>query len=216
MNATPTSTSADIRAVLFDFGLVLSGPPNPAAWNRLQQLTSLSETDLHYAYWLHRHDYDRGTFTGPAYFQQVANTSGLDPFTEQTITGLLDADTDLWTDLNEPMVDWARSLQQRGIRTGILSNLGDSMQVGVQRKWPWLAAFDHCTWSHTLKLAKPEAAIYHHSAEGLETRPAHILFVDDKPENIAAAIDAGMQAIQYSGHEPFLAEMQQRGLGYLL
>ncbi len=211
-----TSTSPDIQAVLFDFGMVLSGPPNPAAWELLQQLTNLSETDLHHAYWLHRHDYDRGTFTGPDYFQQVATTSGVDPFADTTIHGLIDADTDLWTDLNEPMVAWARLLQQRGLRTGILSNLGDSMQAGVQRKWAWLSAFDHCTWSHTLKLAKPESAIYKHAAEGLETAPEHILFVDDKRENIAAAIYAGMQAIQYTDHAQFLSEMDERHLGYLL
>ncbi len=216
MSATPVPTSPEVQAVLFDFGMVLSGPPNPAAWARLQNLTRLSEADLHHAYWLHRHDYDRGTFTGPGYFQQLASTSGLPPFPDATITGLLDADTDLWTDLNEPMVEWARSLQGRGIRTGILSNLGDSMQIGVQRKWPWLTAFDHCTWSHTLKLAKPESAIYSHAAAGLKTLPAHILFVDDKPENIAAALEAGMQAIPYTGHAQFLAEMQQRSFGYLL
>ena len=90
------------------------------------------------------------------------------------------------------------------------------MQLGVERKWPWLAAFDHRTWSHALKLAKPETAIYRHAAEGLQTPPAHILFVDDKPENITAAIDAGMQAIQYTGHQPFVAEMQHRGFGHLL
>ena len=216
MSATFNPTSPDIRAVLFDFGMVLSGPPNTAAWNRLQQLTMLSDTELHHAYWLHRHDYDRGTFTGPDYFQQVAITSGREPYTDTTITGLLEADTDLWTDLNEPMVEWARLLQKCGVRTGILSNLGDSMQAGVQRKWPWIAAFDHCTWSHTLKLAKPEAAIYRHSAEGLQTSPAHILFVDDKAENIEAALVAGLQAIQYSGHTQFLVDMKKRGLGYLL
>ncbi len=216
MSATPTVTSPDIQAVLFDFGMVLSGPPNPAAWTRLQQLTSLSEADLQHAYWLHRHEYDRGAVSGPGYFQQVAHTSGLASFPNETISGLIDADTDLWTDHNQPMVDWARALQQRGIRTGILSNLGDSMQAGVLRKWPWVAAFDHCTWSHTLKLAKPEAAIYRHSAEGLQTSPAHILFLDDKPENIAAAVHVGMQAIQYASHEQFVTEMRHRGLDHLL
>lgn len=216
MSATPHPTPPDIQAVLFDFGMVLSGPPNPEAWARLRQLSQLSEADLHHAYWLHRHDYDRGTFTGPGYFQEVASTSGLPPFAAETVAGLIDADTDLWTDLNQPMVDWARSLQQRGIRTGILSNIGDSIQLGIERKCAWLAAFDHLTWSYTLKLAKPERAIYEHAAAGLQTSPSHILFVDDKPENIAAAIDAGMQAIQYSGHEAFLAELQRRGLGHLL
>lgn len=211
-----SATTSDIQAVLFDFGMVLSGPPNPEAWARLRKLSQLSETNLHHAYWLHRHDYDRGAFTGESYFQQVALTAGQPPFEQETIAGLIDADTDLWTDLNQPMVNWARSLQQRGIRTGILSNIGDSMQLGVERKCAWLAAFDHRTWSHSLKLAKPERAIYEHAAAGLETSPRLILFVDDKSENVAAAIDAGMEAIQYTNHELFLVELSRRNLSYLL
>lgn len=210
------SPSVEVRAVLFDFGMVLSGPPNPEAWLRLQQLSGLSDADLHRAYWRHRHDYDRGTLSGSEYFQQLAGTAGAPSFSTDTLTGLLDADTDLWTDLNQPMVDWAQSLQQRGIRTGILSNIGDSMQSGVERKCAWLSAFDHRTWSHTLKLAKPEKAIYEHAAAGLETPAAQILFVDDKPENIAAALDAGMHAIQYADHSTFIAEMKTRGFGPLL
>ena len=212
----PTATSTDaIQAVLFDYGMVLSGPPNPVAWARLRTHTGLSEADLQREYWAHRHAYDRGTYTGEAYFQQVAGGAGLPPFHPETVTALLEADTDLWTDLNQPMLDWAQSLQSRGIRTGILSNLGDSMQTGLLGKFAWLDAFDHCTWSHTLKLAKPELAIYRYAAEGLETPPEQILFVDDKLENIEAARRAGMQAIQYLSHPQFIEEMKARGLAWL-
>ncbi len=90
------------------------------------------------------------------------------------------------------------------------------MADGLLARFDWLAAFDHCTWSHSLKLAKPEAAIYHCAAEGLATPPAHILFIDDREENIAAAHSAGMQAIHYTSHAAFEAEMHRRGLAYLL
>jgi putative hydrolase of the HAD superfamily len=43
-----------------------------------------------------------------------------------------------------------------------------------------------------------------------------ILFIDDKQENIEAAREAGMQAIQYRDHASFEQEMEERGLGYLL
>lgn len=215
MSVFPVPTP-EVRAVLFDYGMVLSGPPNATAWARLRQITGLDEATLQREYWAHRHAYDRGTHTGESYFQQVASGAGLEALSTSTITSLLDADTDLWTDLNQPMVDWAQELQRRGIRTGILSNLGDAMHAGVQRKFSWLADFDHCTWSHALQMAKPEQAIYEHAAQGLRTVPAEILFVDDKPENIEAALGSGMQAIQYVDHDGFLAAMSARGLGYLL
>jgi putative hydrolase of the HAD superfamily len=69
-----------------------------------------------------------------------------------------------------------------------------------------------------VNLAKPEPAIYRHAAEGLATPPANILFLDDKPENIQAALSAGMQAIQYicTDHAALEREMRVRGLTDLL
>jgi putative hydrolase of the HAD superfamily len=204
-----------IEAVLFDFGLVLSGPPNPAAWARMRDVTSLDEEALHREYWAHRHAYDRGTHTAVAYWQLVATGNNL-TFSPDQVADLIAADVDLWTDLNLPMVEWARELQSAGIRTGILSNIGDAMAAGLLAKFDWLSAFDHCTWSHALLLAKPERAIYEHAIKGMQTEATRILFVDDRAENIEAAVASGMQAIQYRDHAQFTAEMYARGFGNLL
>lgn len=204
-----------VKAVLFDYGQVLSGPPDPAAWARIRSVTGLEEEPLHREYWAHRHDYDRGTLSGVAFWHKAAAGAGI-VLTPQQVAQLLDADTDLWSQLNQPMLDWAQRLQRAGIRTGILSNIGDAMTAGLTRKYDWLNAFDHRTWSYSLKLAKPELAIYRAAAEGLATPPANILFIDDRSENIAAAHTAGMQAIQYTDHNIFEREMNQRGLAHLL
>jgi putative hydrolase of the HAD superfamily len=204
-----------IDAVLFDYGLVLSGPPDPAAWTRMRTITGLGEDPLHGAYWAYRHDYDRGALTGAAYWHAVAAHAGATLDAAQ-LAGLLAADTDLWTQLNIPMVEWAASLQRAGIRTGILSNIGDAIAEGICAKLPWLSGFDHCTWSHALFLAKPDPAIYLKTAEALNTPPANILFIDDREENIAAAVAVGMQAIQYTTHADFEHEMRTRGLEWLL
>ena len=204
-----------IDAVLFDFGMVLSGPPNPEAWARMRTLTGLDEDRLHRAYWEYRHDYDRATLTGPAYWNAVVAHAGL-TIDQSQLSDLLALDVDLWTDLNLPMVEWAQRLQRAGIRTGILSNIGDCIADGIVAKFPWLSGFAHCTWSHALFMAKPEAAIFLQTAEALQTAPAHILFIDDRPENVAAAAAVGMQAVQYTTHAAFEREMLDRGFGSLL
>jgi putative hydrolase of the HAD superfamily len=114
------------------------------------------------------------------------------------------------------MLKWVERLQRAGIRTGILSNMPDAMETGLRARHHWIESFDHHTWSHTVNLAKPEPAIYLHAAEGLHTPPANILFIDDKTENIDAALTVGMQAIQYTTHNAFEQEMHTRGLDYLL
>lgn len=204
-----------IQAVLFDYGMVLSTPPDPAAWQRMRQITGFDEAALHSGYWGYRHPYDRGDLTGIAYWQQVAASAGT-TFTTDQIARLLDADLDLWAQPNTPMIEWAQRLQRAGIRTGILSNIGDAMTEGLLKRFDWLDGFYHCTWSYTLRLAKPELAIYQAAAKGLDTYAAQILFIDDKAENIQAAREAGMQAIQYRDHSSFAHEMEAHGLGYLL
>ena len=204
-----------VKAVLFDYGMVLSGPPDPAAWQRIRTITQLEEEPLHREYWAHRHDYDRGTLTGEAFWHKAAAGAGI-VLTPQQVAELIDADTDLWSQINQPMLDWAQRLQRAGIRTGILSNIGDAMTTGLTRRHAWLKAFDHHTWSYALKLAKPELEIYQAAAKGLATPPANILFIDDRAENITAAQAAGMQAIQYTDHATFEHDMRERGLTALL
>jgi putative hydrolase of the HAD superfamily len=204
-----------IQAVLFDYGMVLSGPPDPAAWSRLRTITGLTEDILQREYWAHRHAYDRGDLTWETYWHKAASGAGI-VLTPTQLTELIEADNDLWSQLNPPMLDWVQRLQHAGIPTGILSNMPDAVEVGLRARHHWIEAFDHHTWSHAINLAKPEPAIYLHAADGLHTAPANILFLDDRLENIEAALAVGMQAIQYTTHTAFEQEMQSRGLGWLL
>ncbi len=205
---------ADIQAVLFDYGLVLTGPPLPAAWFGMQQVLNSPEPAFASAYWQHRLEYDRGTLTGESYWRAVAAELGRE-LTPAQVEELIGLDTRLWTQLNQPMVDWALRLRAAGTPTGILSNLGDSMMHGVLRELPWMQGFTQLTFSHALKLVKPDRAIYLLAAAGLAVPPATILFIDDRQENIQGAHAAGLQAIQYTDHASFLQELNERGLNLL-
>jgi putative hydrolase of the HAD superfamily len=209
------SRNQPIQAVLFDYGLVLSGPPDPAAWAEMQQILATPDPAFHDAYWRYRHDYDRGALSGPAYWNQVAADLGR-TLTAQQTTDLLSADIALWTQPNQPMIDWAAQLQAAGVRTGILSNIGDAMETGILERLTWMHDFHHHTFSHRLNTAKPDPSIYAHAAEGLGVPPSQILFIDDREENIAAARAAGMQAIQYLNQAQFLADMHLAHLETLL
>ena len=202
----------DIQAILFDFGKVLSLSPDPEAWSRLRELTGSTEEALQESYWRFRDDYDAGAFTGDVYWQQVAGRS----LPEDTLRALKETDVALWTQMNQPMLDWVDALHRTGFRTGILSNMPDAMAEGICARFDWIENFDHAIWSHALKLRKPQAPIYQAAIDGLGVAPEHILFIDDKEENTAAAIAAGMQAIVYLDHDSFVQEMHQRGYGALL
>jgi putative hydrolase of the HAD superfamily len=204
-----------IQAVLFDYGMVLSASPDPAAWQRMKDISGFDEKTFHHAYWAFRHAYDRNDLNGMTYWAKVAQFGGT-VFTPEQVQGLIAADVDLWTRLNMPMVEWAQQLQRAGMRTGILSNIGDAMTEGLLKKFEWLCGFNHCIWSYQLSMAKPEEGIYRAAVEGLKTSAGNILFLDDKIENIEAARAVGLEAIQYRDHDTFQREMKERGFGALL
>ena len=211
----PENAAKRVDAVLFDYGQVLSGPPDPAAWAVLRAVSGLDEERLHAAYWKFRHDYDRCALTGRSYWDAVAADAEV-RFDDAQVDALMAADIDLWCQLNLPMVEWAVRLQRAGVRTGILSNIGDAIGEGVVARLPWLAGFDHCVWSHTMRTAKPDPAIYLKTAEALKTEVDRILFIDDRAENVAAAAKLGMQAVHYTTQAEFEREMRRRELGWLL
>ncbi len=204
-----------VHAVLFDYGMVLSGPPDPAAWARMRDIANLREEQLHNGYWTHRHAYDRGDLSAESFWTRAAAPTHA-ILTPSQIAALIAADVDYWSTLNPPVLAWARILQQARIPTGILSNMPCAMEAGLRARHPWIDDFPHHTWSHSLKVAKPEPAIYLHAATGLHTPPENILFLDDKPENIAAAEALKIQGILYTTHNAFEREMYRRGLGHLL
>jgi putative hydrolase of the HAD superfamily len=212
---SPERPTHPVRAVLFDYGKVLTNAEDQAAWAAMLALTGVSEGRFHVAYWTYRHDYDRHTLDSNAYWRSVADHAGT-TFSDTETARLKELDVDVWTNMNDRMVEFALNLQRAGVRTGVLSNIGDAMAQGIVARLPWLSTFYHCTWSYALGLAKPEPAIYLRTAEALDTPPEYILFLDDREENVAAASALGFQTILFTDYDAFLVELRDRGYTELL
>jgi putative hydrolase of the HAD superfamily len=185
-----------MRAVIFDYGEVLC-TADPAARRQLLALTGLDNESFERLYWRDRRDYDLGILDGPGYWAKFARDAGLN-FTPAQIEALIENDVLMWTGaLNEPMLTWATALQNAGLFTAILSNMGPDVLRTMHQEFAWLAHFNHLTWSCELGVAKPDPAIYTLTCEALGVRPNEALFLDDKQENIRAAEPLGLHAIQF-------------------
>jgi putative hydrolase of the HAD superfamily len=121
-------------------------------------------------------------------------------------------DVRLWTVENPAMLAWQLQLKERGLKTAILSNMGDSVLESIEREINWIHRFDVLVWSFQLGIAKPDPAIYRHTLDELGSRPEETLFIDDKRENVEAARALGIQAIQYSTVERLRADLIATGL----
>ena len=63
-----------------------------------------------------------------------------------------------------------------------------------------------------LGLRKPDLAIYERALDILGRPRERILFIDDREENVAGALDAGMKAIQFKNEEQLRREFAGLGL----
>jgi putative hydrolase of the HAD superfamily len=199
-----------LRAVVFDYGMVLTGPPDAHAHAQLVRLTGLSAEDFEKLYWVDRQAYDEGKLTGLAFWQKLCADAGLKLKPGQ-IEELNRWDARMWTTVNPAMVQWQARLKERGLKTAILSNMGDSVHVSITQAFPWLRNFDALVWSYQLGVAKPDPAIYAHVLQRLGTRAQETLFVDDKAANVEAAQALGFEGLVFSSVEGLRRELIDRG-----
>ncbi len=113
--------------------------------------------------------------------------------------------------LDDDVVALLQGLRDAGQPVALLSNASTGLEADLEAMG--LAdAFDHVANSSRLGLVKPDPAVHERVAadladaladrlDGDELRPEHLLFVDDRPENVAGAVDAGWHAVQMTGVE---------------
>jgi putative hydrolase of the HAD superfamily len=200
-----------LRAVVFDYGMVLTGPQDPEAHAALMRITGLPLERFESQYWANRHAYDEGKLTGIAFWETFVRESELN-LGPEAVDELNLWDARMWTTQNPAMLAWQQQLKERGLLTAILSNMGDSVLENIEREYAWIKNFDVQVWSYQLLMAKPDAAIYRHVLRELGTRAEETLFLDDRLVNIEAAQALGFQAIQFSTVEQLRAELIATGL----
>lgn len=202
-----------LRAVIFDYGIVLTGPPDAAAWANMLRITGLPEERFQSLYWANRPAYDAGKLTGIGYWQKLLREAGLPLERAEELNRW---DGRLWTVENPVMVAWQLKLKQRGLLTAILSNMSDNVLENIEREFDWIHRFDVLVWSCQIGAVKPDPSIYHHTLAELGTQPEETLFIDDKRPNVEAARALGIQAIEYSSVERLREELIARGLDQAL
>jgi putative hydrolase of the HAD superfamily len=191
--------------------MVLTGPQEPGTYATLLRLTGLDRDRFERLYWADRHAYDEGKLTGLAFWQKLLREAGL--VEEDGLAEELNLwDARMWTTQNPAMLAWQLALKQHGIKTAILSNMGDNVLANIERTFDWLARFDVLVWSYQLCMAKPDPAIYLHTLHELGVEPAEALFIDDKLVNIEAARALGMRGLVFSTVDHLRADLIAEGL----
>lgn len=133
---------------------------------------------------------DRGLISQRQWHQQVAELTNLP-------LDMVAQDIEALHARNDDLVAYVSELKSRGVRVGMLSNIGpggmDRFFSLEQRQ----RLFDAVVLSGEERIAKPNPAIYRLMAERVEVPISQCLMLDDSRDNCAGADGAGMHAVHY-------------------
>lgn len=108
--------------------------------------------------------------------------------------------------------DLIERLDAVGVPLFGLSNFGADFWPDFRREWPVFDRFRDVVVSGYENCAKPEARIYAIAESRFGLPAEQLLFIDDKPENIAAAVACGWQGHVFRDAATLEAELIARGL----
>jgi FMN phosphatase YigB (HAD superfamily) len=152
--------------------------------------------------------YERGELTREQFYGRFCEAAE-----SRADIGALDlAGSDIFA-INAPMCGLASQLASAGYRLGVCSNTTQSHWAHCVGHYTVLStAFAVHALSFRLGAMKPDPAFYSAAASLIDVTPSGILFIDDRPNNVAAATIAGWDAVLYESVSQVSQELRLRGL----
>jgi putative hydrolase of the HAD superfamily len=204
---------SEIRAVISDFGGVLTNPLSEA-FAAMQRSSNISlealgnamarlaeEDGFHPLFELETgrlSEHDVLARLGAALSEDLGRPVELHGFGEAYFAELKP---------NEPMLDHMRELRGRGYRMALLTNNVREWQPLWRPVLPIDEIFEVLVDSGFVGMRKPDAEIYELTLERLGLPAGACLFLDDTEVNCDAARALGMAAVHFRDTEQALAEM---------
>jgi putative hydrolase of the HAD superfamily len=207
------STAVPVRAVISDFGGVLTSPlfESFAAWQRQSGLSferlgramadATERNAVHPLYEL-----EKGTITEAEFLGMLE--AELDPGT--SLSGMRDVYFE-HLHPNPAMIELMRELRGRGLRMALLTNNVREWEPQWRAKLPEIdEIFEVVVDSAFVGMRKPDREIYELTLERLGdgVAAAECLFIDDVDVNCEAARSLGMRAVHYVEADQAIAKIR--------
>jgi 2-haloacid dehalogenase len=110
-------------------------------------------------------------------------------------------------------VDVVRDLHAAGVPLVGLTNWSDELYYPyAAERFEVLALLDDVVVSGEVKVAKPDPRAYRIAAERSGHPIEHLLFVDDRQDNVDAAAALGMEGVVFTDAAALRADLRARGL----
>ena len=95
-------------------------------------------------------------------------------------------------------------LKDKGYRLYVLSNYSEYLFNKHTRDVPVISLMDGMVISYEVHSIKPDHAIYRHILDKYDLKPEESIFFDDRKENVVAARELSMDAVQITSEDMLL------------
>lgn len=192
-----------IKAVIFDFGNVISKTQPNTCFYDMAKLTGIPAEIFLQAMGQARSAFDLGEINAAELYSRILKANGYTAESEDMALcqKLGDMDLSSWNDINGQVSDWALTLQKQGYKLGILSNMPYEFLERYRTGIPPFVKADYAVFSCDIHIIKPDARIYKFALQRLNVKPEEAVFFDDLSKNIEAAKALGINGILWENLE---------------
>jgi len=148
--------------------------------------------------------YEAGLITRREFFEQARQAIGF----HGTLEEFGEFFADIFTEI-PPMIELHAALRRRGVPTFIFSNTNDLAIEHIRRNFPFFKHFDGYIFSCEIGAMKPHAKIYKALEKLAGRRGADIVYLDDRPENVAGGAARGWRTILHETPEKSRAAVEK-------
>ena len=151
--------------------------------------------------------YESGTISTAQFFEKVRAASGF--------RGEMEEFVEIFGDIFSPIPAMLRlhaELRSHQILTYVFSNTNDLAIKHIRGHYPFFKNFDGYVLSYEHGALKPEPKIYSIVEELTRCCGEEILYLDDRPENVAAGSERGWRTVCHTSPEASRAQIAAHGL----
>ena len=204
-----------IKAVVFDYGQVISLPQDPAAVDRMAEIAGVERGRFESVLWALRDEYDRGTIDARGYYGKIFAELSVDIDMDR-IDKIIETDFNSWKNINMETAALMDELKKAGYTVGILSNMPHDFLAWARKNLPVFSLPQVSLFSCEVNLVKPEEAIYQKLLSMLGVKgvasAGEVVFFDDKIENVKSAGALGIKALLWKDAEDARRELLSLGV----
>lgn len=113
--------------------------------------------------------------------------------------------------VNPEMYALVDQLKEQQIPVALLSNIEDERISKLIREFGFYEPFEPCLLSCEIGVKKPDLKAYELLVKTLNLPVKDVVFIDDKPENVEAATTIGLDAILFESEQQLRNELSARG-----